>query len=136
MINNIAGNQKKKLVGPIVLLLILTLLCHRAFCQDEDFNILNKWIKWNNHGNLLISHLNDQAFHYLDLRSNEISVLKNEIDWIKRQEKVKASLMKSLGPFPEKTSLNPIITGILKKNGYKVEKIVYESIPKFYVLCL
>ena len=41
--------------------------------------------------------------------------------------------MEMVGPFPEKTPLNPRITGIIKKNGYKIEKIVYESIPGFYV---
>jgi len=55
------------------------------------------------------------------------------MDWIKRQEKVKASLMQSVGPFPGKTPLNPVVTGVVKKSGYRVEKIIYESIPKFYV---
>jgi len=49
---------------------------------------------------MLISRLNDQAFQYLEIRSKEIATLKTETDWIKRQEKVKASLMKSVGPFP------------------------------------
>ena len=104
-----------------------------TYCQSEDFNILNKWVRWSNSGNMVINHLNDQAFHYLDLRGNGIAALKTEIDWKKRQEIVKAKLMKSVGPFPGKTPLNPIITGVLKKNGYRVEKIIYESVPKFYV---
>ena len=82
---------------------------------------------------MLISHINDQAFDYLEIRSKEIATLKTEIDWKKRREKIKVSLMKCIGSFPEKTPLNPKITGILKKNGYRVEKIIYESISKFYV---
>ena len=39
--------------------------------------------------------------------------------------------MKIVGPFPEKTPLNAKVTGVIKKEGYKIEKIVYESMPGF-----
>ena len=38
-----------------------------------------------------------------------------------------------IGPFPEKTPLNAKITGTVKKDSYKVENIIYESLPGFYV---
>jgi hypothetical protein len=38
-----------------------------------------------------------------------------------------------IGPFPEKTALNAKVTSIVKKNGYSVENIIYESLPGFYV---
>ncbi len=47
----------------------------------------------------------------------------------------KKELMRTLGldPMPAKTSLNARKTGELKGNGYHIEKIVFESRPKFYV---
>ena len=41
--------------------------------------------------------------------------------------------MEIVGPFPEKTPLNAKVTGVVKKDGYRIEKILYESIPGFYV---
>jgi cephalosporin-C deacetylase-like acetyl esterase len=38
-----------------------------------------------------------------------------------------------LGAFPEKTSLNAKITGTIHGKGYRIEKIVYESLPKHAV---
>lgn len=38
-----------------------------------------------------------------------------------------------LGNFPHKASLNPIITGTLYREGYKIEKIIYESFPNHHV---
>jgi hypothetical protein len=38
-----------------------------------------------------------------------------------------------LGPFPEKTPLNAKITGIVRENGYRIENVIYESLPGFYV---
>jgi cephalosporin-C deacetylase-like acetyl esterase len=41
--------------------------------------------------------------------------------------------MEIVGPFPEKTPLNPKITGTIKREGYRIEKIVYEAMPSYYV---
>ena len=38
-----------------------------------------------------------------------------------------------MGEFPEKTPLNAQVTGIIKKDGYKVEKLIYESMPGYFV---
>ncbi len=116
-----------------ILYLLLNICFNFTSAQDEDFNILNKWIKWNNQSGMLLHYLNAQAFDYLDLRDKEISKLNTKTDWIERQEKVKEMLMEMVGPFPEKTPLSPRITGVLKKDGYRVEKIIYESMPEFYV---
>jgi dienelactone hydrolase len=106
---------------------------NNSFAQEENLNVLDRWIEWSDGNNMLIHHLNDQAFDFLDKRDREIAGLKSKEDWIKRQKKVKNILMDITGPFPEKTPLNAIVTGVLKKDGYKIEKIVYESMPNFYV---
>ncbi len=101
--------------------------------EPENLNVFQQWIRWNNGGSLLMNHLIEQAFNYYDIRDREIAQLKTKNDWIQRQQKVKEKLMRIVGPFPEKTSLNPVVTGIIKKEGYRIEKIVYESFPGFYV---
>ena len=101
--------------------------------DEENLNVFHQWIKWNNPGSLLINHLTKQAFDLYDIRDIEISKLKTRNDWVARQKKVKDKLLKLVGPFPEKTPLNAKITGIIKKDGYRIEKIVYEAMPGYYV---
>jgi len=101
--------------------------------QEENLNVMERWIEWSDGRNMLIHHLNDKAFAMLDIRDKEIAGLKTEEDWINRQKKVKKTLMKIVGPFPDKTPLNAKVTGVDKKEGYKIEKIIYESIPGFCV---
>ncbi len=48
-----------------------------------------------------------------------------------RQEEMRDML--GLLPWPERTPLNVRITGKLDKRDYTIEKIAFESIPKFYV---
>ncbi|MCK4966527.1 hypothetical protein KAS50_05825, partial [bacterium] len=102
----------KILLKVIFVILFLNIVCFTAaYAQDEDLDILKRRAKWSNKGGMLINKLNKYAFEYLDLRDKEISKLKTKNDWIKRQKKVKEILMRIVGPFPEKTPLNPRITG-------------------------
>ncbi len=41
-----------------------------------------------------------------------------------------------IGPFPEKTPLNAEITGVVQRDGYRVEKVIFESRPSFFVTAL
>ena len=50
-----------------------------------------------------------------------------------RQAYIRAKLLQEIGGFPQKTPLNARITGTLDHPDYKVEKLVYESMPHFYV---
>jgi dienelactone hydrolase len=101
--------------------------------DEENLNVFQQWLRWNNPGSLLLNYLDSQAFEYYDLRDREIEKLKSADDWSRRQAEVKGKLMGFMGPFPGKGPLNPRITGIIKKDGYRIEKIIFESFPGFYV---
>ena len=101
--------------------------------QEENLNLFDQWVEWSSGENMLIKHLNKQAYFYLDKRDAEIAGLKTKKDWIKRRKKVKEIFMDIAGPFPEKTALNPRVTGVIQKDSFRIEKIIYESIPDYYV---
>lgn len=101
--------------------------------DEENLEVFQQWLRWNNPGSLLINYLTDQALVYYKLRDREIARLKSESDWRNRQKYVRNKLIDIIGPFPEKTPLNPRITGIIKRDGYRIEKIIYESFQGFYV---
>lgn len=121
--------------------LLLLLSTGRTRAQEENLNVFetgfdarnNTWIEWRDSKNMLIHHLNKQAFAYLDKRDVEIAGLKTKEDWLDRQKRVKDKLMELVGPFPEKTPLNARVTGIVKKDGFRIEKVIYESMPGYYV---
>ncbi len=101
--------------------------------DEENLNVFQQWIRWNNPGSLFINHLTKQAMALYEIRDREIATLKTKSAWMKRQAEVQDRLMQIVGPFPEKSPLKPRITGTIKKNGYRIDKIVYESMPGFYV---
>jgi dienelactone hydrolase len=46
---------------------------------------------------------------------------------------VREHIQESFGPFPEKTPLNPRTTGVVERDEYRIEKIIFESRPGFLV---
>jgi cephalosporin-C deacetylase-like acetyl esterase len=81
----------------------------------------------------LYKSLTDIALDQLKEREQTIALLKDKVDWEKRQEEVSNKLKVIIGDFPEKTPLNPKVTGILKGDGFRVEKVIYESQPGLYI---
>lgn len=46
---------------------------------------------------------------------------------------VRSKIQRCFGPWPEKTPLNARVTGVLDRDTYKVEKLIFESRPGFQV---
>jgi cephalosporin-C deacetylase-like acetyl esterase len=77
---------------------------------------------------------------YLARRAAEISVnflsdVKSRADWERKRPEIRRQLLYMLGldPLPPRTPLNAQVTGRLDRQGYRVEKLVFESLPHFYV---
>ena len=101
--------------------------------NEENLDVLYRWAEYTDLDNALYHHYAKEAFKLCDKRESEIAKLKTKEDWIKRQTKVRKTLLKLVGPFPEKTPLNSRVTGTLKGDDFYVEKLIYESRPNFYV---
>jgi cephalosporin-C deacetylase-like acetyl esterase len=61
---------------------------------------------------------------------NAISTREGVLD---RQKAVVAELWKMLGGPLERAPLNPRVTGIVERQGYRIEKLTFESRPRLYV---
>lgn len=101
---------------------------------QEDLSVYGYW-KYHQPAadQLLYKSLSERAFLQLGKREAVVSSLITKAQWQKRQAEVRAKLAKAVGPFPEKTPLNPVITGTLKKDDFSVEKLYFESRPGYHV---
>ncbi|MCK5209354.1 MAG: acetylxylan esterase, partial [Cyclobacteriaceae bacterium] len=100
---------------------------------QDDVSLFNYWQYYSDIENSLYKHFCSVAFEQLESRKTEINKLKTKADWLERQSMVRNKLLEIVGPFPDKTPLNVQVTGVLKKDGFSIEKIIYESIPGYYV---
>jgi len=82
-------------------------------------------------------YYSDMMLNYID-RETETLLNKNSKffetnEWAKRSRYVRRNLLKSLGldPLPNRTPLNSKTVGVLEKDDYIIEKVVFESRPGF-----
>ena len=100
---------------------------------QEDLLVNNYWVYNGDMTNALYDHICGYAFSQLKERWTHVEGLKTRNDWTIRQTEVKKIMAEIVGEFPAKTPLNPVITGTIKKDGFTVEKLYFESRPGFYV---
>ena len=117
----------------LALLLLVALSVTTQVQAQENLQLLNFYAYYSDAPNTLYHQICQQAFQQLDQRKEAIARLHTQADWEQRQAEVRSRLQRLIGPFPEKNPLNPQITGTLQKDGYRVEKVVFESQPQFYV---
>ncbi len=101
--------------------------------EEENLDVFHQWLRWSNPAGLLVNDLIRQAADKYVQRDAQISKLSTAEDWLARQEWVNKKLAMIIGPFPEKSPLHPRITGVIKRDGYRIEKIAFESFPNYYV---
>ncbi|MFC1562614.1 alpha/beta hydrolase family protein [candidate division KSB1 bacterium] len=65
-------------------------------------------------------------------RNAELASLKTPEDWKERQRRTRSHLHEYFGEFPRKTPLNAKIVGKLDREKYVIEKLIFESQPKYY----
>lgn len=116
-----------------ILLLILLIPCGLLLQAQEDLALFDYWKYYSDADNALYKHFSEKAFTHLANRKEHIARLSTKADWEERQRWVKGKLMDLLGPLPEKTPLNAKITGTLEREDFRVEKVLFESIPGYYV---
>jgi len=120
----------------ITLWLVVFMGNTRSAAQD-DLAVIgsenNRWLHYTDAPNALYHHLAQEAYRYLEKRRKTIAAYSSLEEWKERQQWIRKTLMEAVGPFPAKTPLNAKVLRIVDKDGYRVEHIVFESQPKFFV---
>ena len=74
--------------------------------DEENLNVFQQWIRWNNPGSLLINYLNDQAFSCYAKRDLDIASISTPEGWKQRQEYVRSRLKEMFGGIPAAGPVN------------------------------
>ncbi|MGX5817680.1 alpha/beta hydrolase family protein [Chitinophaga lutea] len=61
------------------------------------------------------------------------AALQTKADAVAFVEDIREKITSCFGPWPERTPLNARITGVVKRKGYRIEKVIFESRPGFPV---
>ncbi len=82
---------------------------------------------------MLEKYLDGLAFAALDRRQAAYEALKTPEDIRTYQKRLRSFFVQQLGGFPERTPLNARVVGQVQADGYRIEKVIYESLPGYLV---
>jgi cephalosporin-C deacetylase-like acetyl esterase len=95
--------------------------------KTEELNFVLGLSEYRDFRNALTVYLHQRASGLLRQRKKAISTAAD------RKKLVRARITEALGGFPARTPLNPRVVGTIERDGYRIEKIIFESQPRFYV---
>jgi cephalosporin-C deacetylase-like acetyl esterase len=86
--------------------------------------------------NALYQYLDGIAAKDETARQTGIAAIATREEAVIRQQEVRARLRDLMGGGFERTPLNARVLGVTRMDGFRIEKVVYESQPKFFVTAL
>src|SRR5256884_6634054 len=101
--------------------------------QSDDLNFASGLEQFHNIRRMLPSYLNNIGLRMLGERKHRVEQLATIEDVDRRRAYLREQMLKDLGGFPDRTPLNARVVGVVERNAYKIEKIIFESQPHFYV---
>ncbi len=101
--------------------------------QTQGWNVLYGHAPFENASTMTFSQLHKTQGAGNEASEKAIGALGTPADVERFKAATRAKLLAALGPFPERTPLNAKLTGVLERDGYAVEKILFESRPRYYV---
>ena len=90
-------------------------------------------VRYRDYSRCLPDYLRAQAERAYRLRNSAIAKLTTEAAIRERQRWVTRTFWELNGGMPERTPLNARTLGSFEREGYRVEKVVYESQPNFHI---
>jgi dienelactone hydrolase len=125
--------MKPQRIATVVVCLGLTF---GAASAAEDLRVLPAKIDGIAPVEMMSHYLHRVAQQKLDRWKQRYEQLKTPEQIAEYQKRLHEKFIEAIGGLPQRTPLNPQITGVIQRDGYRVEKVLFESQPKFYVSAL
>ncbi len=116
----------------VLFLMAMAVLPYFAMGQNSQ-QFLSRWSQYSDAPNALYRYVSSEAQKHLANRTAMLNGIHSLAQWQERQAWIQKTLSAAIGPFPDRTSLNPKITNIIEKETYQLENIVFESQPGHFV---
>jgi dienelactone hydrolase len=120
----------------IVVMAGCCLMINVATLADEDLRVLPQTIDGAPTGSMMARYLQQQAKSRFEQWRQRYEELKTPEQITAYQKNLREKFLEAIGGLPARTPLNPKVTGAVARDGYKVEKVIFESQPKHYVTAL
>ena len=116
-----------------LLIVLISFSANAQTVNPSEYSVFNGCLEFSDSQNALYKYLAGQVFEFTKNRSKNVGAIQTLDGWKNRQKIVAETLKKDIGAFPEKTPLNAKVVKVIKKDGFRIEHIVFESMPNYFV---
>jgi cephalosporin-C deacetylase-like acetyl esterase len=106
---------------------VMLLVAAAAAQTADDLNFVPGLSEYRDFRNMLTAYLHRSALELIEKRKHAIT------NTAGRKMLLRRRMTEALGGFPERTPLNPRVIGAIERDGYRIEKIIFESQPRLYL---
>jgi len=103
---------------------------------EENLRVLPENIDGAKPGEMMSRYVRGLAQPYFDNWKLQYEQRTTPEQIAEYQKRLHKQFIEAIGGLPERTPLNPQVTGVVRREGYRVEKVIFESQPKHYVTAL
>ncbi len=129
------------MIRTLLVAICLSLVAQSVFAQAiaaedltaEDLTVLPSESNGISPSEMMHAYLMREVHRALDRRDAEYETLKTPEQLTAYQQRMRQFFVGALGGFPERTPLNPRVVGKEDRDGYRIEKIIFESRPGHFV---
>ena len=114
----------------------LGLTLNAAVFSQDDLRVLPEKIDNVAPGDMMSHYLHRLAGQKFADWKQEYEQRKTPEQIAEYQKRLRKNFIEAIGGLPERTPLNPQVTGVISRDGYRVEKVIFESQPKHHVSAL
>ncbi|MEX2300045.1 MAG: acetylxylan esterase [Bryobacterales bacterium] len=100
---------------------------------QEQVDFLRDLSEFEDIRQMLPAYLKQRAHVLLAERKRTVDQISTQQQVDERKAYVRRVMTEAVGGFPERTPLNARVTGVVERPDYKIEKVIFESRPKFFV---
>ncbi len=100
---------------------------------QNQLDFLSDLTQFHDLRQMLPDYLQQRAERRLAERRRRVANLETQSAVDQRRAYIRKTMLEGLGGLPERTPLNARTVGVVERDRYKVEKVIFESQPGFYV---
>ncbi len=121
--------RQGKILGVVCFCLVILV----DVLADENLRVLPETIDGVAPNKIMGHYLRQQAAQQFENWKTEYEQRKTAEQITEYQKRLREKFLDVLGGLPDRTPLNSQVTGIVSRDGYSVEKVIFESQPKHFV---
>jgi dienelactone hydrolase len=125
--------NRQRLIATVV---CLELMLNASAFSQEDLCVLPEKIDNISPGDMMSHYLHRLAGQEFEDWKVQYEQRKTPEQIAEYQKQLRKKFLEAIGGLPERTPLNAQVAGVISRDGYGVEKVIFESQPKHYVSAL